>query len=810
MSTGSEPRSRGWQGPLSPRPAAAAAGAATGRFAAPAGSGSARSAAAVSRDSLPLRLIAFAALAGFATAHWALLVENAPLGRTLLVLLVATGGAAAIGLLSLAPLPRPALHALAAVAGAATLVLGLMAAGLPGRLLLPAHWSELTDGLDRGLAGVQGVDWPYDGPDVWIRRTILLGAPALLAIAATLAFWPARRGVAVLRIAGLVALLLVYGTAVTEHDPGTPALRGLALLLLIAAWLWLPRMPSQEAAVGAAVVASVGLLSLPLAAALDGEHAWWDYKSWSWFGQGESIRFDWTHEYGPLNWSRKGATLLNVKSDRPHYWKAETLDAFDGLRWVRSPGADDNRYGPEVAYTGSAPEGRWDYNEYNLNWDERVRFTVRSLSSDMVVGAGITLDVDGIPGARPSSDGTTLLPPGRRLERGDSYFVRTYAPNPTKAQMEGVVKGYASNLIGYTEIQLPNRGESATEGVGLQGDAARELAALRRPVVFVPLRGNLDPDNDGLRAERAIRDSPYRRMYGLAQSLTADQPNAYAAVKNVEQYLQSNYTYSERVPTRPIPLNGFLYQERRGYCQQFSGTMALMLRMAGIPARVAAGFSPGSYNKDTGEYRVRDLDAHSWVEVWFQGIGWVPFDPTPARSPAQSQSSALATSAAAADAGEVFQSRRGAAASERGTDTGASLGSEGGNGWLMPLFLLLVAAPLVGCAVVLAMRVRRLRSLGPGELAELQLSELRRGLLRLGWDLPASTTLLALERRLGRFAGPVSEAYAEALRANRYDPRAPDAPGLGERRVVRRELTRGSLVDRLRGLIAFPPGAPRP
>ena len=212
--------------------------------------------------------------------------------------------------------------------------------------------------------------------------------------------------------------------------------------------------------------------------------------------------------------------------------------------------------------------------------------------------------------------------------------------------------------------------------------------------------------------------------------------------------------------------------------------MALMLRMAGIPARVAAGFSPGSFNKDTEEYRVRDLDAHSWVEVWFTGIGWVPFDPTPARSPAESQSSALATSAAAADAGEVRQTRQGVAASERGTDTGGSLGSDEGNSWLVPVLLLLLAAPLAAGAFVLAFRVRRMRSLGPDELAEVQLSELRRALLRLGWDLPASTTLLGLERRLGRFAGPASEAYAEALRANRYDPRAPDAPGLGERRVV--------------------------
>ena len=266
---------------------------------------------------------------------------------------------------------------------------------------------------------MQGVDWPYDGPDEWIRRTVLLGAPALLAIAATLAFWPARRGAAALRIAGLVALLLLYGTAVAEQDPGEPALRGLALLLLIGglavAAAHAARARRRSAA---AVVAGVGVLSLPVAAALDGERPWWDYHAWNWFGNGKAITFDWTHEYGPLDWSRAGATVLNVKSDRPHYWKAETLDAFDGLRWVRSARADDDRYAPEVAFAESTPEGRWGYNEYNPDWDERIRFTVRSLSSDMVVGAGITLDVDGIRGARPSSDGTTRLRAGRRLERG--------------------------------------------------------------------------------------------------------------------------------------------------------------------------------------------------------------------------------------------------------------------------------------------------------------------------------------------------------------------------------------------------------
>jgi hypothetical protein len=120
-----------------------------------------------------------------------------------------------------------------------------------------------------------------------------------------------------------------------------------------------------------------------------------------------------------------------------------------------------------------------------------------------------------------------------------------------------------------------------------------------------------------------------------------------------------------------------------------------------------------------------------------------------------------------------------------------------------------VVAPLGAAALLLGRRVSRLRMLSPEAVAEAQLSELRRALVRLDWELPASTTLLGLERRLGRFAGPASEAYASALRAHRYDPRAPVAPSLRDRRALRRELTRGSVFDRLRGLVAIPPGAPR-
>jgi hypothetical protein len=86
-----------------------------------------------------------------------------------------------------------------------------------------------------------------------------------------------------------------------------------------------------------------------------------------------------------------------------------------------------------------------------------------------------------------------------------------------------------------------------------------------------------------------------------------------------------------------VPLDTFLFDDRTGYCQQFSGAMALLLRMGGVPARVAAGFTPGTFDSERGEYIVRDLDAHSWVEAYFPGSGWVTFDPTPSEAPPAAQ-----------------------------------------------------------------------------------------------------------------------------------------------------------------------------
>ena len=81
-------------------------------------------------------------------------------------------------------------------------------------------------------------------------------------------------------------------------------------------------------------------------------------------------------------------------------------------------------------------------------------------------------------------------------------------------------------------------------------------------------------------------------------------------------------------PADPYPLVDFLLRGQAGHCQQFAGAAALLLRLAGVPVRVVVRFATGGRQHD-GRFQVRDVDAHAWIEVYFQDYGWVAFTPPP-------------------------------------------------------------------------------------------------------------------------------------------------------------------------------------
>jgi TgpA N-terminal domain/Transglutaminase-like superfamily len=125
-----------------------------------------------------------------------------------------------------------------------------------------------------------------------------------------------------------------------------------------------------------------------------------------------------------------------------------------------------------------------------------------------------------------------------------------------------------------------------------------------------------------------------QQILDLAQSLTDDQPTAFREVISVLDFFRfrGGFEYDETVDLSS-DANAMLrfLEDRRGFCQQFAGTMAVLLRAAGIPARVAVGFTPGDFGDD-GLFHVTTQDAHAWVEVLFPGHGWLAFEPTPSRS----------------------------------------------------------------------------------------------------------------------------------------------------------------------------------
>jgi transglutaminase-like putative cysteine protease len=754
------------------------------------------------RDSTRLRLAAFAALATFAALHWVTLVVHPPGGKAFVAVLVATAGGAALAALARPRLPAALTAALAVLVAVATLIVAMVAIGVPARQLFPAHLGEFFDGVDRGLVGVSHVDWPYGGPDPWVRLTLLLGVPAILTVAGALAFWPSRRGVGPRRAAALVLLLVLYAVPATERPIGEPLVKGFVLLALVAAWLWLPRLSPRQALPAVAVVGAVGLVAMPLAARLDADQPWWDYTAWTPFGGGKDISFDWNHSYGPLDWPRAGTTLLNIRSRKPHYWKTETLDRFDGFRWLHSQENDQSTPRSELPSIPAGPRGPWRYFTYNPRWDASVRVTVRALRSDLVVGTGTTYAVDGAGSTAASADGTTVRL-AEPLTQGDSYTVHGYVPEPTPAQMRGAPTAYPAQVAQYTSLFLPRRGENAF-GEGTRGDASRSADPPPRPVE-VPFRGTAA---DGA-ATRRILASPYGPMYRLAQRLTAGAGTQYDAVQRIERHLRSSYSYSENVPRHAYPLAAFLARDRKGYCQQFSGAMALMLRMVGIPARVSAGFSPGSHNPYTGEYRVRDLDAHSWVEAYFPGIGWVTFDPTPAAAPAQRGPDANSPGPSSDQAGSITQ-RDKLGPLARTPSTPVSPRAEGGGLGFWPVAgISLLGLAAAGAALYLVL-ARRRRGAPAERVADAQLREVERALKRLGWRVPGGTTLLALERRLAKAAGPVPARYLARLRAHRYAAAGERLPGRQDRRAFRRALTaKRGLRARLLGLFAIPPGGPR-
>ncbi len=735
-----------------------------------------------------IRFVAFGALGLYGVVRWGTMMQPAPTWRLVGLLAVA------LVLAGLAPVLLERERTVAAAQGRAealTVVGGPLAliailaafpiAGVPLEWTTHLRVSLTADGIGQGLSALPSILVPYAGINEWVRTVILLGAAILLLDAALLlAFAPPALGD--VRRAGaalpLIALVVVPATLV---HPKFPYLQGLLLFGLLAFFMWGERVPSDRRGGVLLACAAAGAIAIAVAPALDQHSPWINYEALTrGFTPAKVDRFDWTQRYGPLIWPRAGDTVLEVQASPKafggEYWKAENLDTFDGIGWAAGG-----------VSTGGGIEG---VSAHALDrYTQNLTVTIGKMKTTQVIAAGyagatpVHLTTFAQPGDSAGT-WTTATP----LGPGDAYTVSVYAPHPSVAHLRDAGTNYPVD-IAQSDLAVTLPQNPPSDGVPPQ-------------TVLFPTFGSHgvvqeQTNPTSFTGISAIRGSPYWQVYTLAQSLARKANTPYAFVKSVMSYLSpaNNFSYNEFPPPTGYPLVTFLLRNKLGYCQQFAGAMALLLRMGGIPARVATGFTTGAYDQATKRWIVTDVDAHAWVEAWFPHYGWVTFDPTPAADPARGGRPPISSIGSFNSSGELLHPNRKLDSAGGAVAGGTGTTSSGSAAVFLPVTLGLLAV-LLGVAFV---AWRRTAPLGPEGL----LGELERALARSGRPVTDGVTLSAVERRFR--TSPEAAEYVRKLRLARYGG-GTEVPTLGQRRALRAQLRAGlGFAGALRALWALPP-----
>ncbi|WP_091466170.1 transglutaminase TgpA family protein [Paenarthrobacter nitroguajacolicus] len=282
-----------------------------------------------------------------------------------------------------------------------------------------------------------------------------------------------------------------------------------------------------------------------------------------------------------------GRITYATSADAPLYLRSVTVDHFDGETWAPDDRASERRVGADRIETGYAVQGEVVNAVTSIN---AGLFTSPYLPAPFAPAS-----VNGLNGRWTWDPATLSIMSNETTTRAQRYVVFSAAPRITSeslSQATSVPKGISED--------------------------------------FLRIPGNL-PD--------IVRQT--------ADTVTASAGSNYAKALALQNYLRSGeFTYSLQAPVQ----NGYdgnglsvladFLAVKSGYCVHFSSAMAVMARAEGIPSRIAVGYAPGRLTGESvalvgqgsfPEYEVDARDAHAWPELYFEGLGWVPFEPTPSR-----------------------------------------------------------------------------------------------------------------------------------------------------------------------------------
>jgi transglutaminase-like putative cysteine protease len=283
-------------------------------------------------------------------------------------------------------------------------------------------------------------------------------------------------------------------------------------------------------------------------------------------------------------------TVLHVgaPTDRRYYWRSRVFDTYDYGRWT--PAAD-------TRLTASSAPLEINAEPNAARQPVQQQFTMMLNASRLVYTAPQPAQVD--------------LP-----TRSDLFYTAPEG-DPNRAMSISVVR----------PLQVIRRGQEYTAVSQMSTATAHQLR-----------QATTDYPEWVRRLYFYVSPSVTPRTANLAREIVAEAGavTVYDQSKAIESWLRANILYNEVIPRPPQnqdPVDWVLFDHREGYCNYYASAMIVMLRSLGIPARMAAGFAQGVYDAEVGAYVVTERDAHTWVEVYFPGYGWIEFEPTAAQAP---------------------------------------------------------------------------------------------------------------------------------------------------------------------------------
>ena len=576
---------------------------------------------------------------------------------------------------------------------------------------------------------------------------------------------------------GIVITLAMLGLGMTVDSAQRVLWLPLTFAVLAGCLLALSRSVSRrrwsadDGAAGAAAAVAAALIALLLlgVTSASASKPWVDWRT---LGRPDAdartVSFDWTGDFADLLTSQADVPVMRVSSPVAAYWRANALDKFTGTAWVS--GSPSSRLGsPQPRYGGYAyrvspgepiPAGR----TVEVGFDVSALYTAflftAGTPTEVLLATPETLSVNqelGLKRARPTG-------PDLR------YTVTSVLPRTKPTDLVGRGREYSMGMMRLIALPFPR----PTDFAGKDSEAQWRLAM--------------------------NQDMAFHEWVGLSRlnrQIVGAATDPYEITLRVEQYLRSHYRYSLTPPRTGYlsPFANFLFSTKTGYCQHFAGAMAALLRFNGIPARLAVGFATGRKMAEN-TYVVSRRDAHTWVEVYFPGFGWIPFDPTPGNSipgagPSSSSAGFIDPFAAGGPAGGTAPAhtpasrQRAAAAGEAGQGAAPF----GGLSWLV--WVIVPAALLFSWpAGRAAFRWTRLRR---GSLEARLRTSVRLTLAELrdhGVNVPPSRTLQETSSFLAAYLDVDASVLAPRVEAVLYGGRRPTPGDLQDLAELRRRLRR--------------------